>query len=170
LSASTLACMAASEPVAYSWGDSASDAILGRSHDAALGYGHTSRPNPIEALCGVRVGSVAAGGERSYAVADTGEVWAWGSDTYRHSSLGHGERRIGPVPVPVVALRGIKVDAAIAGHRHTLTLADDGYVYAWGHGRVAHWGVLGLGPSVSDAGECVPTPTRIPALSVGRGL
>lgn len=33
-------------------------------------------PKPIEALRGVHVGCIAAGGARSCAVADTGEVWA----------------------------------------------------------------------------------------------
>jgi hypothetical protein len=33
-------------------------------------------PKPVEAIWGVRVGSIAAAGWRSYAVADTGAVWA----------------------------------------------------------------------------------------------
>jgi hypothetical protein len=40
-------------------------------------------PKPVEALRGVRVGSIAQGGDRSYAVADTGELWTW-ETTKRH--------------------------------------------------------------------------------------
>jgi alpha-tubulin suppressor-like RCC1 family protein len=40
---------------------------------------------PVETLRGVRVISIAAAGSRCYAVADTGEVWAWGDDRQRPS-------------------------------------------------------------------------------------
>jgi alpha-tubulin suppressor-like RCC1 family protein len=55
-----------------------------------------------------------------------------------------------------------------AGTYHTLALADDGRVYAWGEGRAASWGSLGLGPSVQAAGiyACVDTPKPIPAIRV----
>jgi hypothetical protein len=39
----------------------------------------------------VRVGSIAAEGSRSYAVSDTGEVWAWGVENSETFPLGHGD-------------------------------------------------------------------------------
>jgi alpha-tubulin suppressor-like RCC1 family protein len=39
----------------------------------------------------VRIGSIAVFGRHSYAVPDTGEVWAWGCDGDGASPLGHGE-------------------------------------------------------------------------------
>jgi hypothetical protein len=51
-------------------------------------------PKPVEALRGVRVGSIAAGGKRSYAVADTGEVWAWGPGDQGSFPLGLASRRV----------------------------------------------------------------------------
>jgi alpha-tubulin suppressor-like RCC1 family protein len=92
-------------------------------------------PKPIEALRGVRVSSVAAAGVRSYAVADTGELWAWAVEGEYKVPLGHGEQADCPLPKPVESLWGVKVDAVAAGYRHTLALAADGRVYAWGHTR-----------------------------------
>jgi alpha-tubulin suppressor-like RCC1 family protein len=66
----------------------------------------------------------------------------------------------------IESLRGIKVDAAAARERHTLAVADDGSVYAWGIADEAEMGLLGLGPSVNGAGVCVLTPQRVPALRV----
>ncbi len=43
---------------------------------------------------------------------------------------------------------GKRIKQVAAGHQHSLALADDGQVFAWGHGG---YGALGLGP-----GEFVP--------------
>jgi alpha-tubulin suppressor-like RCC1 family protein len=127
-------------------------------------------PKPAEALRGVRVGSVAAAGLRSYAVADTGEVWAWGADGDGMPPLGHGEQMDCSLPKPIASLRGIKVDLVAAAMDHTLALAEDGSVYAWGSELAAERGALGLGASVRDGERVMPTPERIPALRVAHGL
>jgi alpha-tubulin suppressor-like RCC1 family protein len=127
---------------------------------------------PVEALRGVRVGSIAAGNGRSYAMEDAGELWAWGTagDDFSSPPLGHGEQMDCPLLKPIASLQGVKVDAVAAGRDHTLVLADDGSVHVWGSKDAARPGALGLGPSVSAAGRDVPTPRRIPALRVACGL
>jgi alpha-tubulin suppressor-like RCC1 family protein len=124
-------------------------------------------PTPVEALRGVRVGIIAAVGFRSYAAADTGELWAWGMDGDHHAPLGHGEEGPCPMPKLIELLRGIKVNAVAAGCDHMLALADDGSVYAWDDALAAESGALGLGPSVRDAQVRVPTPQ--PRRSASRG-
>jgi alpha-tubulin suppressor-like RCC1 family protein len=144
----------------YAWGENRYGALLGDPH-----VERELQPKPVEALRAVRVGSVAAAGARSYAVSDTGELWAWGIE-----GVGHGEQTPCPLPKPIESLRGIKVDAVAASDNHALALADDGSVYAWGNWNAAQTAALGLGPSVSDAGACVPTPQHVPELRVACGL
>jgi alpha-tubulin suppressor-like RCC1 family protein len=112
----------------------------------------------------VLVGGVAAAGCRSYAVTETGEVWAWGIDRNGAPPIGYDDDINCPLPKPIESLRGAKVDAVAAGYEHTLAVADDGGVYAWGTRRAAGSGALALRPSMM-ASEC--TPQRIPALRVG---
>jgi alpha-tubulin suppressor-like RCC1 family protein len=157
----------AEDGLVYAWGENFEQALLGNP-----GVEREVLPKPIEALRGVRVGSIAAPGLCSYAVSDTGEVWAWGcdEDSRFEAPLGRDEQVSCPLLKPIESLRGIKVDAVTAGDHHTLALADDGSVYVWGSMSSAHSGALGLGTSVSDAGEGVPTPQRVPWLRVACGL
>jgi alpha-tubulin suppressor-like RCC1 family protein len=149
----------------YAWGENREGAVLGNPR-----VERQPLPQPVEALRGVRVGSVAVAGHRSYAVADTGALWAWGCESVGGVPLGHGERKDCPLPKPMESLRGIKVDAVAAGDNHTLALGDDGRVYAWGSKDAAESGALGLGPSVCDARSHVHTPHLIPMLCVACGL
>jgi alpha-tubulin suppressor-like RCC1 family protein len=115
----------AEDGVVYAWGENEERALLGNPH-----VERELLPKPVEALRGVRVGSIVAAGSRSYAVAATGELWAWGVDRVDHAPLGHGTVENCPLPKPVEALRGVKVDAAVAAQYHTLAQADGGRVYA----------------------------------------
>jgi alpha-tubulin suppressor-like RCC1 family protein len=75
----------AEDGLVYAWGTN--------THGATLGIPKFKRvrlPAPIEALRGVRMVGVAAAGNRSYAVADTGELWAWGVNGL--TLLGHDEQ------------------------------------------------------------------------------
>jgi alpha-tubulin suppressor-like RCC1 family protein len=163
----------AEDGLLYAWGGFDEVLLLGTPNVAT-----ELRPKPFEALQGVRVVSIAAGALRSYAVACTGEVWTWGLDVGFDFPLGHGDLRpipvLGqeeeyPLPEPIQSLEGVKVIAVAAEagcRRHTLALADDGSVYAWGDERAVSSGALGLGLSVSGEGQAVLTPQRIPALRV----
>jgi E3 ubiquitin-protein ligase HERC2 len=154
----------------YAWGENWHRALLGNPL-----VGGELLPRPVEALRGVRVGRIAAACTRSYAVADTGELWAWGRDSGGHPPLGHGERVDCPLPVQIESLRGINVDAVFAGPTHSLAVADDGSMYVWGKPNTL-WqgGALGLGlnafaTSHAEAEELVRTPRRIPGLRVECG-
>jgi alpha-tubulin suppressor-like RCC1 family protein len=160
----------AEDGLVYAWGENCGTATLGNPHVEV----HLL-PMPVEALRDVRVGSVAAAGHRSYAVVDTGEVWAWGmspvnADDGVEAPLGDGEHVHCPVPKPLKSLAGIKVNMVFAASRHTLAVADNGRVYAWGTEATATEGALGLGASVSAARKAVPMPRLIPLLRMACGL
>jgi alpha-tubulin suppressor-like RCC1 family protein len=151
----------AEDGLVYAWGETAYRAVLGNPH-----VERELLPKPVEALRGVRVGSVDVAGDRSYAVAETGEVWAWGLDSEHRTALGHGEQEDCRVPNPIETLRGVKVNAVAAAGWHTLALADDRSVYAWGNKDTAV-GAMGRVPSISGAPQDLrTTPRRIPALRV----
>jgi alpha-tubulin suppressor-like RCC1 family protein len=154
----------AEDGLVYAWGENVEGALLGNPHAE-----RELLPKLVEALRGVRVGSIAAADNCSYALADTGEVWAWGFDDGDGASLGHGEEIGCDRPKSAESLRGVKGDALAADRDLMLALADDGSVYAWGSGPAAASGALGLGPSVSEAGSTVSTPQRLPALLVAYG-
>jgi alpha-tubulin suppressor-like RCC1 family protein len=141
----------------YSWVDNEQRSVLGNPNVAS-----EMLPKPVEALRHVRVGYIAAATGRSYAVADTGELWAWGRNRDIIPPLGHGEKMNCPLPKPVESLRGVKMLAVHAGAYCTLALAEDWRVYAWGNEGSAIRGALGRGPAVRDAGMPVLTPQRVP--------
>jgi alpha-tubulin suppressor-like RCC1 family protein len=147
----------------YAWGENFKRALLGNPNvESQL------LPKPIEASRDVRVGSIAVADLRSCAVAETGQLWAWGLGGRCYTPLGHGEQTLRYVTPPklVEALQGIKVDAVVASYNHMLALADDGRVYAWGSHDAARAGALGLSLVATLA---VRTPEHIPALLVAFG-
>jgi E3 ubiquitin-protein ligase HERC2 len=96
----------AEDGLVYVWGENEERALLGNPH-----VERELLPKPVEALRGVRVGSVAAGGSSSYAVACTGEVWAWGCEGDGGPPLGLGAQRYCPVPKRMALLGGVKMIA-----------------------------------------------------------
>lgn len=129
-------------------------------HRPVLGkpYGEERLPKLVEALRGVRVGSIAVQAHRCYAVGVTGELWAWGDDRGEAGGsipLGHGngEQVYYPVPELIESLRGVKVDAVVTGQLNAFVLADDGSVYAWGTRRNAQVGRARSGPFNKGCGR-----------------
>jgi alpha-tubulin suppressor-like RCC1 family protein len=113
-------------------------------------------PKPVKTLRGVIVVS-----RRSYALTDTGELWAWGLES-ELDPLGHGDDESHPLPEPIELLFGFKVDAVAARQFHTLALEDDGSVHVWGGELAVRQGALGVGPA-SAASRAVRGPQCIPA-------
>jgi hypothetical protein len=148
----------------YAWGENWDRALLGDPN-----VERELLPKPVEALRGVRVGGVAAANNRGYALAGTGEVWAWGRVGDKFAPLGHGEKIDCPLPKPIESLRGIKMDAVAAGYRHTLAVADNGSLYVWGDSAGAGSVALCLGTSAFED-VCVPTPQRVPDVRLACGL
>lgn len=114
---------------AWAWGDNASGQLGNGSTTA------TAHPVPIAGLGGVV--AVSGGAAHSLALKGDGTVWAWGDDT--HGAVGDGAvDGMVLTPTPVGGLPTIR--AVAAGASHSLALAADGTVWAWGDNN---WGALG---------------------------
>ncbi|MGH7217887.1 MAG: IPT/TIG domain-containing protein [Candidatus Microsaccharimonas sp.] len=87
------------------------------------------------ALNGKTIIAISAGNSFTTAIADDGQVYAWGANS--SGQLGDnavsGVRSAVPVAVNTAGvLNGKTITAISSGGAHTLALADDGKVYTWG--------------------------------------
>ncbi|EMG36506.1 RCC1 domain-containing protein, alpha-tubulin suppressor [Desulfocurvibacter africanus PCS] len=111
----------------WAWGDNG---------NGQLGNGSTSsrsRPVKIPLPTGITgFTAVAAGDCYSLALDDDGTLWAWGSNLYEQLGDGTDTQRESPKQVPL-PLGVSKFTAVAAGAYHSLALADDGTLWAWGN-------------------------------------
>jgi alpha-tubulin suppressor-like RCC1 family protein len=135
----------------YSWGLKRRNGMMfGLGNDSAGGDSNDkgdddhSIPCLITALLGERVRTIAAGSGSSCAVTDTGALYTWGDNV--NGNLGHGDVRHRNRPTLVQGLQGVRVVGVSIFATHTLVVAADGSVYAFGGG-------LGLGISRSRGGD-----------------
>jgi alpha-tubulin suppressor-like RCC1 family protein len=95
---------------------------------------------------------IAAGSLHSLALANNGQLYAWGFNAFGQLGVGSNSTVLGPTLVRFPA--GVTAWTAIAaGTNHSLALANDGNIYAWGQG---FGGVLGNGASTNS-----PVPQRV---------
>ncbi|MDQ1074609.1 MULTISPECIES: hypothetical protein [Microbacterium] len=105
----------------------------------------------------------------SLALASDGSVWAWGSGD--NGRLGNGSRSRAQTPVPVTPSWGpaVRITQVSAGFSHSLALASDGSVWAWGAGADGRLG----NDTAQDSVVPVPvtktwgTTARISQISAG---
>jgi cysteine-rich repeat protein len=127
----------------------------GRGYSGRLGYGNTNNigdnetPTSVgDVPVGGTVVQIAAGGEHTCAVLDTGAVRCWGYGFLgrlgyaNNDDIGDDET---PASVGDVPVGGTVVQIA-AGSQHTCAVLDTGAVRCWGHGSN---GMLGYGHQAS---------------------
>ncbi len=120
------------------------------------------RPQTVPGLTGVT--AIAAGPVHSLALKADGTVWAWGDNG--RGQLGDGTQTSRTVPQLVSgALTGIRVVSIAAGRFHTLAVAADGRVWAWG---ADEGGQLGVADGL-DHLEPVQVPGIATALAASAG-
>ncbi|XP_039287848.1 E3 ubiquitin-protein ligase HERC2 [Nilaparvata lugens] len=108
----------------FSWGDG-DYGKLGRG-----GSDGSKHPKMIDSFHGVEIIKVYCGGQCSFALTNSGEVYSWGKgDNYR---LGHGSEEHVRFPKLIQALKGKKVTELAVGLVHVLALTDSGEVFSWG--------------------------------------
>ena len=108
-----------------------------------------------------RVVATAAGGDHSLALASDGTVYAWGYGA--DGRLGNGSTTNSSVPVAVTTagtpMAGKTITQIAAGSGHSLALASDGTVYAWGYGA---YGRLGNGSTTNSSVPVAVTTAGTP--------
>ncbi|KAL2332711.1 hypothetical protein Fmac_013924 [Flemingia macrophylla] len=117
-----------SKGVVYSFGSNSS---------GQLGHGTTdeeSRPRPIRTLQGIRIIQAAAGAGRTMLVSDSGQVYAFGKDSFGESEYGVQGSKTVTSPQLVESLKNIFVVQAAIGNFFTAVLSREGtvYTFSWG--------------------------------------
>ncbi|MBN8459840.1 MAG: cadherin-like beta sandwich domain-containing protein [Verrucomicrobia bacterium] len=111
---------------------------------------------------GSKVVAISAGGSHSLALCSDGTLLAWGgNESGQIGNLGTTDQT---TPVAVYCygeLDGRRVAAISAGGSHSLALAEDGAILAWGEN---YYGQLGCGDTVD-----YPVPTPVAAGVIGSG-
>lgn len=105
----------------------------GSNVDGQLGTGdQTDWTTPVVAALpsGEKAREVAAGTSFSLAVTDSGNLYAWGTNT--DGQLGQGTTAIAREPKKIPFPASSKIVRAAAGTSHVLAVTDVGDVYAWG--------------------------------------
>jgi alpha-tubulin suppressor-like RCC1 family protein len=105
----------------------------------------------------VKVASTSVAGSHILAITVTGELWAWGDNSFGQLGVGGTTRRLTPTRV------GTDSDwsAVATGYAHTLALKTDGSLWSWGFdgvGQLGHGVVL---PEPPDEPRKVLEPTRV---------
>ena len=157
-----------SDGTVWAWGINASGALGNPAFATCTNQpnGVSAVPTQVQGLSGVV--AIAAGASHSMALKSDGTVWAWGDDSF--GQLGTQLRTnfdspcslsISTSPIQVKGIGGII--SIGAGHAHSLAVASDRTVWAWGDNRLGQ-----LGSDFAQTcnaplyGEpCNPTPMRI---------
>ena len=116
-----------------------------------------------------KVIGVAGGGNHTVILKDDGSVWTFGRND--HGQLGCGDIANRATPVRVRDpggfgyLTGIK--AVAAGENHTLALATDGIVWAWGANNLGQLGIGNTEDKTTPVRVHLPVGVQIKALATG---
>jgi alpha-tubulin suppressor-like RCC1 family protein len=132
------------------WGDNSFGEL---GDDLALA--HAATPVFAQVPAGVKVVGAVGGSFHFLARTDSGDVLAWGDNTFKQ--LGDGSFTQRNVPTFVDLPPGATATTLGAGNRSSLALTSQGQVLAWGIGSS---GELGNGTFV---GSDTPVQTQIPA-------
>lgn len=127
----------------YTWGN-------GRR--LQLGHGDVNNldePEQVEALAGIKIIKISAGGWHSFALSEFGDLYAWGWNN--HGQLGINESNDFSIPTLVDLFDGetqieINVKDVACGTKHSAILLEDNSVWTCGNNN---YGQLGL-PQINE--------------------
>jgi hypothetical protein len=126
----TYLCGIAIDRTGYCWGDN-------RYGQLGIGSKGGIVPTPTPIVGGPRWATLAAEGDHTCGIVDSGETYCWGQNDW--GQLGDGTQTNALTPVAVRApARFAKVDV---GAQHSCALTDDGRAFCWGRGDTGNIGV-----------------------------
>ncbi len=118
-------------------------------------------PNNVGFLSNIT--TIAGGNGHCLAMDSSGNVWAWGNNTY--GQLGNGTNNVSSYPIQVSKPSGVTFTAISGGWGHSIALDSNGKVWAWGHNTE---GELGNGTTNdSNVPVQVSNLTNIQAIDAG---
>ena len=138
----------------WTWGDN-SDGQLGRG---TVG-GDDSTPG-LAATGDTRFTQINAGDDHTIALDTAGHVWTWGNDTYGQLGRGAAGSATGTPairPMPEGTPPGLAYTQIQAGGNHSLAIANNGTLYAWGDDTYGQ-----LGDNKTGTTTATPSPVHTP--------
>ena len=98
-----------------------------------LGDGtNTHRSKPTQIASKTKFAQVSAGGWHTVAIAEDGNLWTWGSNVDGQLGDGTTRDRSEPKQITISGKPGTKFTQISTGYAHTVALAEDGSIWAWG--------------------------------------
>lgn len=132
----------------YSWGSNGA----GQLGNGARPSGNL--PGEIDmtgALAGKTIRAIAANNETSLVLASDGRVYGWGLNSFGELGNGTSNSAVNPTAVNMDgALAGKTVTLIAVGRHHSLVLASDGKLYAFGRNEDGELGIGNAGISRSE--------------------
>ncbi|XP_015792359.1 ultraviolet-B receptor UVR8 [Tetranychus urticae] len=130
----------------------------GRGSKGQLGLGSLEdvfdEHKEVEALSGLRIMQISAGGWHSLALSEFGDIYAWGWNESGQLGVG-GNQDASKSGLPTLIEIDVNFTSISCGSRHSMGISEEGSLYAWGWNK---WGQLGLDP---DEVKSLNKPTKI---------
>ncbi|KAG5879075.1 hypothetical protein JTB14_023898 [Gonioctena quinquepunctata] len=96
-----------------------------------MGENIQATPKIVKALAKYHISQIACGQRHSVALANSGEILAWGGNNFGQLGIGQISNSES-TPREVVSLKGIPVAFIACGSNHTFAISKSGAVYGWG--------------------------------------
>lgn len=97
-------------------------------------------PKIIEALDGIKVMQISAGGWHSLAISEYGDIYAWGWNETGQLGLKLQKNTVIAIPT-LIEVDDVNFITVSSGSRHSMAVSEEGRLYVWGWNK---WGQLGM--------------------------